>query len=320
MVRRIVLILLLGAVLGSGCERVAKEVVEPQSDYLLLGYDVLTTPGRTVTLRARLQKGKLLRDQEGEEIRFRLDGELRGRGRTDNGGFASVAFTPPRVGDYELQVEWSPQGRGPSSAIRARLLVACRPADAPMVVTDIDRTLAATRKRDFVGGEAMPLPGAADAMKRIAKQRTVVYLTHRPDYLGRKTKQWLARHGFPRAPLFLSRARQFLLGSEKFKSRALSEIRKDFTGPGIGVGDKVSDARAYRTNGLKPVLILHIDADADAGDLRELADDLDKLDDSVQVVTHWRDVEKIILAGATFPRAAAQKHLRDRAAAPDKRR
>ena len=46
-----------GMVLG-GCKSPPK-VIAPQGKFLLIGYDVLTRPGQTVALRARLQKASL---------------------------------------------------------------------------------------------------------------------------------------------------------------------------------------------------------------------------------------------------------------------
>jgi len=295
---------------GLGCrQKVQEKPLDTREEYLLVGFDAVAAPGQTVSLQARLQKGTLLRDQEDEEILFLLGGKELSRGRTDDDGIARVDFPVRKAGDYRFTVRWRPAGDNGVAPVEAPLLVSARQSGAAFVVIDIDKTLAATRKRDFLSGKAKPLPGAAAVVKRLAGTRTVIYLTHRPDHLARRTKAWLADNGFPAAPLFGSRTRQFLGGSAKFKRRTLSTIRKVLTGPGIGIGDRISDMEAYVANGLKAVLIVDL-READAGDLRELADDLDDLPASVQVTVSWHEIENVLIEGASQGRPAMQRRLR----------
>jgi hypothetical protein len=94
----------------------------------------------------------------------------------------------------------------------------------------------------------------------------------------------------------------------------LGDIRRRFKGAkALGIGDKVSDAVAYHENGLRAMLIVQPDETAGAAGLRQLADSLDPLPDVVQVVTGWREIERVVFGGATFPKTALQARLRKRA-------
>jgi hypothetical protein len=53
--------------------------------------------------------------------------------------------------------------------------------------------------------------------------------------------------------------------------------------------------------------------DAGAGDLRKLADSLDAVPESIQVVTGWNEIERALYGGQPRPRPAAQAELRQRA-------
>jgi hypothetical protein len=188
-----------------------------QSGYLLQGHDAMAYPQESVPLVARLQEGDFLRNQPDHEIIFSYSpggrsgpstqsgcpggaGSPQGdteiaRSRTDRHGLASAAWVAPATpGHYVVTVR-------PASAELARqtgstwLLVSVLPPDAPLLITDLDKTIVAGEFSKVLAGRAEPIPHAADVLGRLQRDLgyTVVYLTRRPALLGVRSRDWLAR-------------------------------------------------------------------------------------------------------------------------------
>jgi hypothetical protein len=284
-----------------------------QSGYLLTAQDTLALPGEQVTLKARLESGGFLRDQPGIPIRFQCKGMLDHRAVTDSEGYATIPFRPAAPGDYLVTVVVEPGVLKNAPPEPATLLVACRQADASLAIVDLDKTLVASGFKAVLVGNPKPMPQSLEVMRKLAKDYTIIYLTHRAEFLGTKSKAWLYGYGYPRGPLLLADVRELLEGSGSYKTAALESLRLKFRGSAVGIGDKVSDAIAYRQNGIKPFLLLTVPPDADAGGLRKLADSLQPLPENDQVVTGWGEIEWALLGGRPHPRTAAQAALRQRA-------
>jgi hypothetical protein len=292
----------------SGCEGLQR-IFGLQGKYLLRGYDEIATPGERLMLRARLEKGSFLLDQKGKEVCFWLDGQLLGAARTDGDGLAAIPFTPQAAGDRHVTVTFSRSGPG-RPEVSDTLLVACRNPETPIAVVDIDLTLTGADFRAVLTRDPPPLPDAVRVMNRLQQDYTILYLTGRLEHLERRSKTWLAGHGFPRGPMFLSTFGQLFRGNREYKGRELSAIRRRFRGPGIGIGDKISDAVVYADNGLRAVLLVSLKDPNDPEDLRELADHLDRLPAGVQVVWNWDELEQAVFEGVAFPARQAQERLR----------
>jgi len=262
---------------------------------------VLALPGEEVTLRARLQSGDLLAGQSGFVVRFYRDGDLYKAAETGADGAAVVAHTPARPGDEPFTAALSPNGFSGEPPEPVRLLVACRRPDAPLLVVDLDKTLVASGFEQVLIGDPDPMPHSRDVMKRIAARYTVVYLTHRPDYFGPKSKAWLRKQGYPNGPLLLSDIGGFLKGSEAFKSGRLKDLRERFKRLEVGIGDKISDARAYHDNGMTSFAIVRPGDETTAADLRSLIEALEALPKDVHVVEGWKQIESAIFGDARFP-------------------
>ncbi len=280
--------------------------------YLFTAFDTLALPGEEVPVRARLQGGDFLRDKEGVTVRFHRGGDLFAAAETDAEGVARVTFTPPSPGNYVFTAEVAPIGLEDLPPRPTEVLVACRPADAPMMVVDLDKTLVASGFETVLAGDPEPMPHSPEVMDRLAERYSVVYLTHRPEYFGPKSKSWLEDHGYPRGPMLLSTVRGFLKGSRDFKTAMIADLKKRFTAIQVGVGDKIGDALAYHDNGLASYLIPPIPEGPK--DLEERAKKIDALPEAIQVVTSWKDVERGITSGARFPPSAVAAELRARAA------
>lgn len=314
---RWMLVLLLVAVGGCGAQGV---LLGTTSEHLFVTTDVLTTPEEDVTLAARLQGGDFLSPKPGHVVRFYRDGKLFKAAETDENGVAAVSFTPTRPGDYWFGAQVADAGLSDRAPAPQKLLIACRAAESPMAVVDMDKTVVASGFHMVLIGDPTPMAGSSKVLRRLAATRTIVYLTHRPDYFGPKSKQWLRDKKYPPGPVLLSTVSGFLKGSGKYKSEMLRRLQGRFKKIEVGIGDKVSDAAAYHENGLKSFLIIQVPEGEDPKPFEKLADEIAKLPAAVQVVTDWDEIEKALFSGASFPRAAAHRRLRKQADARRKKK
>ncbi|MCD6303397.1 MAG: hypothetical protein J7M21_00360 [Planctomycetes bacterium] len=273
---------LLLAVLAAGCGA-QQTLLGARSSYLLTVTDVLSRPGEPVELKARLREGDFLRGAAGCAVWFYRQGRLFKVAETDSQGLATVTFTPPRDGDYVFSVAVAPIGLADEPPAPRELLVACRRADTPIVVVDLDGTIVAGGFQAVLVGRPEPMSGSQEVLKRLARTHTIIYLTHRPDFFSIKTKAWLRQHDYPPGPILLSTLEGFLRGSEQFKGTMLAALRRRFSRMEVGIGDKISDARAYADNGLRAILLLNLPGGADASTYDALADELNRLDEKTQV-------------------------------------
>lgn len=301
-------LLLLVAALGCGAQDV---ILGTERGYLFTGYDRLALPGEEVQLKTRIQAGDFLQDQPGLVVRYYHDGELYRATETNDEGVAQVAFTPEKPGDYIFRAEVSAVGLPDTPPKPLDILVACRESDAPMVVIDMDKTLVASGFHRVIAGDPEPMEGSVEVVSRLANRTTIVYLTHRPEYFGPKSKQWVRDNGYPRGPMLLSSVGGFVKGSRAFKSERLAQLGKRFKALEVGVGDKVGDALAYHENDLQAYLIPPIDYDdATADELRTWADEIYELPDAVQVVYGWDEVRRGIYQDEGFPPGRVVDRLR----------
>ena len=102
---------------------------------------------------------------------------------------------------------------------------------------------------------------------------------------------------------------EFARGSERYKTKRLQRLKSMFKNIQIGIGDKISDARAYQENGMRAFLILDLEESDDPGHYRKLARKLEELPEQVQVVSNWSQIKAGICEGKSFPRSAMQREL-----------
>ena len=304
-----VLPLLLGLLFCSGCSRINR-YLGSDGDYLLKAYDVLALPGEQVQLSARLQSGTIQRDLAGRSIRILRNGWFVKTVITDDEGFGLADFTPQRPGDYIFSIEAEPAGLKSTPPEPVELLVACRASSEPMAIIDVDKTLAHTESWRFFRENPEPMAGSVDVMRRLAKDYTVVYVTHRPQQYAHHTKTWLLRHGYPTGPLLMPEVVDFARGSRRYKTKELTRLKSKFPNIRIGIGDKISDVQAYHDSALQAFLILNDEGCDDPEDYLELAQELDRLPEGVQVVRKWSQIASVIYQGQSFPKSTAQEELR----------
>ncbi|MEA3368634.1 MAG: hypothetical protein U9R68_11040 [Planctomycetota bacterium] len=292
----------------------------------LLAHDVLARPGEAVTLRASLRGGFRLEGVQGVRIQFHLRERRLGEGTSGGNGDVEAPWTAPaEPGDYAVRVRVKPADQPDDEddhVAPARLLVAVRKPESPLAIVDLDKTLVASGFHRVLlgGGRAEPMDGSRLVLARLARTHTIVYLTHRPDFLGPTSKNWLQRHGYPLGPVLTSTLGGLMDGSGAYKTRRLADLARNFKNLKVGIGDKVSDARAYAAQGLTSILILHVDwSEDDPEDYEDLAAELAALPDSVHVATNWSAVAEVLFDGSDRPPGPMIRRLR-RVAADLRRR
>ena len=306
----VLLLCLAAAPFGAGCEALRQDMGF-DGEYMLVGRDAMVRPGEDAAIEVRLRKGNFFLDQANKGVYFFRDGNFLAVVKTDHEGEVHLPFRPPGVGDYRFLVECYPSRKQPGAALAVQVVVACREANTPLCVVDIDNTLSdpnGTGVRQVVE-DSPPMPGAPAAMARLAQTCAVVYLTHRPDYLCKITREWLDKNHLPPGIILAARRGQILEGNEKLKARILAEFRRQFGGPGVGIGDRASDTQAYASAGLRPFLIVPDHTLTDARAVRAALEQVAELPPSAEVVRSWAEFEQAVLGGATFPASAARLRL-----------
>ena len=282
-------------------------MVDADHGVLLYGLDMLTTPGSRVQLQARLRSPKSFEGIEGVRISFQENGRLLGEAITDENGVAEIDCSIGSAGPHMIDIVPTKLPRdidedyNQALQARARMLVDAEGADTKFIVVDLDHTLVdASGANVLINSDSKELAGAAEAMRRIGESYHAIYLTHRPQMMTVKSRQWLREHKLPLGVLLSAPGRQILVANEKFKSAVLAELRKSHPGIEIGVGDEASDAAAYLENGMTAYLIPHCKPDPKA--CRKLGGEILALPDHdrIQAVTAWDQIVEGILNHRRF--------------------
>jgi len=306
---------LVGGATQSGQLAGLLDLVREHLGTVLLTCDLLAEPGCKVTLSAYLREGLRLEPEAGRRVQFFLGDKLLGEATTDPRGEARIAWpVPGAAGDYRVRVHVRPEDVPGKTVEDVELLVAARPKETHLFIVDLDHTVVESDFLHVLKGDARPMPDAAAVLSRIASAHTVVYLTHRPDFLGALSKRWLSQNGFPAGPMLTSTLETLFEGSGTFKMGRLAEIKKTYAGVVFGVGDKVSDAQAYDANGVPPILLLSLDwSKGDPDYYDKAAGDLTGVPDRAQVVWSWSQVSAIVFEKARFSKEDMLKRLKERA-------
>jgi len=299
---------------GSLCGGCGVQQAVLGGDCLVMAMDELTTPGEVTVVRVQVRSGDFLEGRPGLAVQFYRNGRLFKVTETGDDGLATITFAPDNAGDHILSVRLVPAGIASQVPPPTELLVACRPADTDIAVVDLDKTIVASGFEAVLLGSPEPMARSQEVLARLAKTRTIVYMTHRPELLGPKSKAWMIDHGFPAGPLLLSDTEGFLRGSETYKTGRLAALGKTFTNIHLGIGDKLSDARAYLDNGMTAVLIPDIPQPGVNGQprrLRALARRLRQFadDENIHVVRGWDEVAEAVFSKKKHPPSAMRHRL-----------
>ena len=279
-------------------------------------YDTLAHPKKPVDLAAKLLSARDLKPIPGVTVSIYRDQWVAGRLTTNADGIASLRWVPPASGNYTFTAKIvavpDESCRELLEVTPAPMLVAARPKETRFVVIDLDHTIVDSSFFRVLLDGGKPMPGSVAAVKRIAQVYGIIYLTHRPDLLTRRSKAFLTRNGYPPGPLLVSQLKD-VFDSGEFKTAKLSEVRKAFPQVAVGIGDKLSDAQAYVDNGLTAYLIPHYKDKPN--DLRKMAGEIRRLHGGgrLHVVPGWREVEQGLFDGRSFPPIAFATMLETRA-------
>jgi len=217
---------------------------------LITPYDLLLPAGEPATLDVEVERRILTFIDPavaGEEI------EIEGVGRTRTGpnGIASFALGALPVGTHRYRVRMR---RKPPEA-----LVRIVERDTPIIVVDIDHTIADVSPQGFIFKKVQnvrPLLGSRESLDELSKSMQILYLSARDHIFTRKTKLWLRAAEFPEAPVYLRKGTRFWSASpQDHKIERLKELRTRFPNIRWGVGDKPGDVAAYTAHGIRPILI-----------------------------------------------------------------
>ncbi len=171
-------------------------------------YDQLVLPGEPITLEAKLEHegiGGLNPDMRGYPLRFVIPEFLDQEVMTAQEGVATLSLrsshgprSPGRV-----SVRFPGSRLHQPAEVTGRIFV--WPAGIPILIIDIDHTISDLREIDvvFTANAQIPaLPGAVEALAKLAQRYQIIYLTARDHAFYNKTRAWLDVRGFPEGPLF----------------------------------------------------------------------------------------------------------------------
>lgn len=221
------------------------------------GVDVITsttTPAQRVEGHLGYGADKSLEDEDVELYACITDAWTPiGEARTDDDGQFAVELAadrrlPPGLHALYASVVGDRTGVG--------FLAYVAPADARVVVTDVDGTLTGSEDgivRAVVFGSTLTAqPDAGGAFQQLVHAGfQPVYLTSRPRGLTELTRRWLADHGFPPGPLVLAPGIT-LPGrpSLEHKTTELARLRNRQVPLTVAIGNRATDVVAYTRAGI----------------------------------------------------------------------
>jgi hypothetical protein len=263
-------------------------------------YDELIPPGRAALMTAQVEAYRGKKTITGHTVTFYRDGEVLGQAVTDVEGKAVLRWLPPGKGEYLLSARLTAVASKKDDEILeiepVSLLVCVRPAESPLAVVDLDRTLLDAGILSALIGRGDPMPGSQRVMRRLARRYGIVYLTHRPVGMSSVSKTWLRKHAYPAGPVLLSQAEQTVEDSRHYKTQRLESLKEDFPNLALGIGDKFEDIQAYRSAGMAAYWLRPYRRRA--RNMRALAESLRPITDAgVYAVANWNEIETGVFAG-----------------------
>lgn len=253
----------------------------------LQGYDLLAPAYGAVTLQAKIERKGMMGinpDLEGRDVAFFFEGKELGRSKAGDDGIASFVWTPPRAERAPSPTAFEFQAAIPAESsyesAPAAFSVFFWDPQKPCVVIDLDGTVCASKEIE-VGlkepSELKAVEGAPEALREIAKNYNVLYLTARDDALMNATREWLTLRGFPRGPVLFRDLKLTNLSAESYKTKRLLELKQTWNLV-AGCGDRDEDANAYMAAGMTAYLI----------------GKPVKIPQGARKLVHWSEIEKLL--------------------------
>lgn len=178
-----------------------------------------------------------------------------------------------------------------------------------MVILDLDYTLVDDDFEGVLTGQGDPMPHSLAVVERLARDHGIIYLTGRPTAFNELSKQWLRKNNYPLGPVLTHGESALGLGVETYKTTQLQALHREFPNLRYGIGDRITDIRAYQAVGMRSILIIHPEMMTEPGDVLRWLRDVRRLSADVDVVENWRQVEEIISDGRRYPAAEAATML-----------
>lgn len=231
---------------------------------LISGYDILALPGENIEITVKAEKAKVFpfrSDIKNQSIQYYLKDNYIGKGVTNRDGLSKLKFHFNQAGLHLIKSILGPKSKYKAAPTDNRVLIAEK--NQPILITDIDHTIADITGLEFLrtADELIPeLPKAAKTLNKLRSEFLVVYLTARDDVFIKRSKYWLDFMNFPKGPSFFWDF-GFFNGVPRnhgeFKEAQIRKLKTKHKKILIGVGDKPHDIVAYRNNGLRAYYIGH---------------------------------------------------------------
>jgi hypothetical protein len=204
--------------------------------------DSIGRPGEKARLTARLwsMEATVLNQQpEKRDLEFYLDGLLIGMKETGQGGYTSIGYRAKKVGLQRVTVMYI--ARTNKVQATGRLFV-WNPNDRILLV-ELDGIAGQKNKAGDILPAldvSAPVAGAPEALRELANQYHIVYLTnHSRDDLP-QARGWLEKNDFPAGPVLIW---------------DIEKIQTDFSGARIGIANTDRAYQAYRERKIFSILL-----------------------------------------------------------------
>ncbi len=223
--------------------------------------DVVTTPGKPISLRACAEREILpfcdpLLAGVGLKLHV-IEAGVRREIASAVTGADGLAHFPLGATGAPARARYVVTVAPPHRGLDAPIVVDVIEPDARVFVIDIDGTIARTSafmQAVRENARIRPLKDAPDCVQRLARTFVIVYLTARDHIFRAKTLEWLIVKGFPEAPLLLRRKRFWTQKAVDHKRERLAEMAAQVKLT-AGVGDLATDALVYKERGMRAYII-----------------------------------------------------------------
>lgn len=255
--RKTTLILLAGLVITLGIG-----IIRPGSDHSARfrfdGLDAFGMPGESVRFGTRLCRHNSLgmrRGVPGATVTYFVDGRTIGGALTNAKGYAPIAHTFDRAGQYTVEAMVERNGQ----ELHTHSLVWVIDQREQILVVDVDQAVAAPPSifgRIFRRFETFdPQASAARTLGHLDQTMHILYVTDRTDRHIARTRSWFERHGFPPAPIFFRSWEFYGGGVAAYKGFLMSDIVASWPDTTYAIADSTRDLNLFKSRGAHTMLL-----------------------------------------------------------------
>lgn len=231
-------------------------------------HDIISLPddADTQVIEGKFAYGPLDKDMQDEIVDVYYNDELCSRwrflrsGRTDSDGRYTMRIAPPFKEKGTIFIKMVLAGDGTAADSTLMIL----PAGSKFVVFDIDGTLTTSDSeliRDLFHDlyDGLYIPRMRDDAQKLVqayanKNYHILYLTGRPYWLQRKTRQWLNDMDFPPGTVRLTDSNRDSIAADNHVGRFKAEYLKKLSARGYHIefayGNASTDIFAYQQAGI----------------------------------------------------------------------